>query len=62
MAAKMSSDVVTSGTDVREPLVEVMLFLTRERVEALKVLSRRRRQSVAQIVRGWIDEGLFEAE
>ncbi len=58
MAAKMSSDVVRRGTEHREPLVEVSLFLTRERIEALKVLSQQRHQSVAQIVRGWIDEGL----
>lgn len=58
MAAKMGSDVAIRGTDAKEPLVEVSLFLTPERIEALKRLSQQRRESVAQIVRGWIDEGL----
>ncbi len=61
MAVKTGSDVVMRGTEAREPLVEVSLFLTAERIEALKALSKQRRESVAQILRGWIDQGLCGA-
>ena len=43
---------------VSDDVVEIGLFLPAHRAEALIALSRRRRQSVAQILRGLIDQAI----
>jgi hypothetical protein len=46
------------GTGKRDEVVEIPLLLPASRIEALLDLSRRRHQSVAQILRSMIDRAL----
>ena len=43
---------------ISDDVVEIGLFLPAHRAEALIALSRRRRESVAQILRGLIDQAI----
>ena len=47
---------------VADDVVEIGLFLPTHRAEALIALSRQRRQSVAQILRGLIDQAIAAPE
>jgi hypothetical protein len=62
LAAKLSSDVAIPDKTVLEDVVEVALLLPADRLEALVALSRRRRQSVGQILRGLIDRALASSD
>lgn len=46
------------GPSAADPVVEIGLLLPAKRAEALIALSRERRQSVAQILRGLIEREL----
>ena len=58
MAAKAGIDALTLGMGRRDDVVEVALLLPAHRAEALVALSRQRRESVGQILRGLIDRAL----
>jgi hypothetical protein len=62
MVARTSSDGAILSTTPREDVVEVLLLLNATRMEALVDLSRRRGQSVGQLVRGLIDRELARPE
>ena len=47
---------------VSDDVVEIGLFLPAHRAEALIALSRQRRQSVGQILRGLIDQAISAPE
>ena len=47
---------------ISDDVVEIGLFLPSHRAEALIALSRRRRQSVGQILRGLIDQAIAAPE
>jgi len=61
MAVISSVDASKTGRPSRNEFVELSLLLPAGRVDALVALSRSRGESVAQLLRRWIDEGL-EAE
>jgi hypothetical protein len=60
MSSKQSISANRFGTGVGDEIVEIALLVPANRVEALMDLSRRRRQSVAQILRGLIDRALAD--
>ena len=64
MPPLFGSDAQTSRTTPRlaDEVVEIGLFLPAHRAEALIALSRRRKQSVGQILRGLIDGAIAGAE
>jgi hypothetical protein len=47
-----------TGAGVSDEVVEIGLLLPAHRAEALLALSRQRRQSVGQILRGLIDQAI----
>ena len=57
-AQKQGSDAETFGKYGRDEVVELAILLPAGRAEALVDLSRKRRESVAQILRGLIDQAL----
>jgi hypothetical protein len=60
MASKQGTSASPFGTGANEGIVEVSLLLPVGQVEALLDLSRQRRQSVGQILRGLIGRALTE--
>ncbi len=60
MAPFFGSDASKSRNHrgISDDVVEIGLFLPAHRAEALIALSRQRRQSVAQILRGLIDQAI----
>lgn len=56
------SDAAPLGPDTSPAVVEIALLLPANRAEALIALSRRRHESIAQILRQWIDRGLATEE
>jgi hypothetical protein len=62
MAAKESIVASHFGKNATDEFVEIALLVPTSRVEALIDLSRRRHQSVAQILRSLIDSALDSAE
>lgn len=58
LAAKTGGDASALGTGAADVVVEVALLLPANRMAALVALSRRKRQSVGQLLRGLIDEAL----
>jgi hypothetical protein len=58
MAPFPSFDASKLGMAMRGEIVEIGLLLPAGRADALLELSRRRQQSVAQILRGLIDQAL----
>lgn len=64
MAPMFSGDASQPRTTPRisDEVVEIGLFLPARRAEALIDLSRRRRQSVGQILRGLIDQAIASAD
>ncbi len=58
LAQARGIDATRSGTARPEDLIELSLLLPAHRVEALVHLSRARQQSVAQVLRGLIDQAL----
>ena len=49
---------IRTTTRLSDDVVEIGLFLPAHRAEALIALSRQRRQSVGQILRGLIDQAI----
>jgi hypothetical protein len=62
MAAFSGSTASQLGGVSHEDVVEIGLLLPANWAEALVELSRRRRQSVGQILRGWIGRALKDDE
>ncbi len=62
MATIPGIDVINPGTATDQAVVEISLLLPANRLEALVALSRLKRQSVAQLLRGLIDRALTEEE
>ncbi len=58
LAPKISTDALTLGKGYRDDVVEVALLLPANRAHALVALSRRRHESVGQILRSLIDHAL----
>ena len=58
MAPKLGSDAQVLGKVRRDDVVEVALLLPANRAEALFALSRRRQESVGQVLRSLIDTAL----
>lgn len=58
MALFPSSNATVLDTPRRGGMTEINLLLPSPSVEALRDLARRRRQTVAQLLRQWIDLGL----
>lgn len=58
MAPKIGTDAPTLGKGRRDDVVEVALLLPANRAEALVAMSRRRQESVGQILRSLIDRAL----
>jgi hypothetical protein len=61
MAPNTGTSAGRNGTSA-PAVVEIALLLPANRVEALVDLSRRRQQSVGQILRGLIDRALLDDE
>ncbi len=63
LAVFSGHDVATPGMGrPREDVVEIALLLPAKQAEALVALSRRRQQSVGQILRGLIQRALSQTE
>lgn len=62
MATIPGIDVINPGMSADQAVVEISLLLPANRLEALVALSRLKRQSVAQLLRGLIDRALAEEE
>jgi hypothetical protein len=62
MASKSGTVAPLFGTKMQDDIVEITLLLPAWRAEALVDLSRRRRQSVGQILRGLIDRALNDED
>jgi hypothetical protein len=62
MASNRGTCAGRIGTNAPDAVVEIPLLLPANRVEALVDLSRRRQQSVGQILRGLIDRALSDEE
>lgn len=62
MAAFSSVNAPKAGMPSASEVVEIGLLLPAHRADALIELSKRRQQSVAQILRGLIDRALSDEE
>jgi hypothetical protein len=62
MAANQGKCALSLGTLGQDEIVELALLLPARRAEALLALARKRRQSVAQILRHLIDQALANEE
>ncbi|HEV3168445.1 MAG TPA: hypothetical protein VGZ22_30850 [Isosphaeraceae bacterium] len=62
MATNAGMTATRFGTGVHDEVVEILLLLPANRAEALVDLSRRRRQSIGQILRSLIDRALKDEE
>jgi len=62
MATDHGMTAMKPGIVPHGEMVEIGLLLTPKRVDALVELSKRRHQSVAQILRGLIDRALTDEE
>lgn len=62
MAAFQSISAFQSGMTAPTDVVEIGLLLPTNRINALIALSKKKQQSVAQILRGLIDRALVEGE
>ena len=62
MAVFHGLDATKRGTLPHGEIVEIGLLLPANRADALVELSKRRQQSVAQILRGLIDRALSDEE
>lgn len=62
MAARTNMTGGSVGTTLPEDVVEVLLLLTASRMDALINLSRRRGQTVGQVLRSLIDREITQAE
>ena len=60
MAPSDGTFAKSSGTAASGDVVEIGLLLPAEWADALLEISKRRRQSVGQILRGMIDRGLVD--
>jgi hypothetical protein len=58
MAVTQGTDAARLGTNTKMDIVEFALLLPANRAEALIALSRKRQESVGQILRDWIDRAL----
>ena len=58
MATRTGNAAPTPGIPAQSDIVEINLLLPAQRMEALMALSRERRESVGQLLRQWIDQGL----
>lgn len=62
MAPNQSISAASFGTGLHDEVVEIVLLLPTQRAQALVDLSRRRRQSIGQILRGLIDRALTDQD
>jgi hypothetical protein len=62
MASIQSTAATRFGKSASDEFVEIALLVPTNRVEALVDLSRRRHQTIAQILRSLIDRELAEQE
>jgi hypothetical protein len=62
MAAPQSISAFQTGRTVSPDVTEIGLLLPTSRVNALIELSRKRHQSVGQILRGLIDRALLDGD
>lgn len=61
-SASLGTDALLPGMSRRGPFVEITLLLPADRAAALLDLSRRRRRTVAQILRTLVDRALAEGD
>jgi hypothetical protein len=62
MAASQCTSAFQTGKTTSPEVTEIGLLLPTSRVNALIELSRKRRESVGQILRGLIDRALLEGD